>query len=68
MAVKHQSDCYRTFGGLRWVNFCDMFEDEHFIAVANLKASGARVKIRTHPEGYQQAFVHPDDIAKRDQA
>lgn len=64
MPFKHQSDCYRTFAGVRWPNLCDMLADEHDVEVAARKAAGHRIRIRTHPEGYQQAFIHPDDLHK----
>lgn len=62
MAIKDQTDCYRTIDGLRWPNFCDILEDSHREDVAACKAAGIRIKIRKHPEGYHQAFIHPDDF------
>lgn len=62
MTIKHQADCYRTFDRVRWPNYCDIFEDEHLNAIAAAKAGGARIKIRKHPDGYSQAFIHPGDL------
>lgn len=64
MAIKHQSDCYRTFDGVRWPNLCDMLAEEHEVEVKARKSAGQRIRIRTHPDGYGQAFIHPDDLHK----
>lgn len=58
--MKHQGDCYRTFNGLRWPNFCDILDDEKQQAVAEAKDNGKRFRLRKHPDGYYQAFIHPD--------
>lgn len=63
MPIKHQSACYRTFDGVRWPNLCDMISELEEWAVAEAKAAGKRIRIRTHPDGYRQAFIHPDDLA-----
>jgi hypothetical protein len=64
MAFKDQTQCYRTIKGVRWPNFCDILEDYHQDDVDAFKAWGGRIAIRTHPEGYKQAFAHPDDLAQ----
>lgn len=68
MTFKDQTKCYRTFGGVRWVNLCDMLDEQHEIDVRAAKAAGVRVKLRKHPEGYRQAFTHPDDSEKLEAA
>ena len=62
MPIKHQSDCYRTIDGVKWPNLCDMISDECDQDVADRKDRGERIKMRKHPEGYYQAFIHPDDL------
>ena len=64
MPIKDQTACYRTVNGVKWPNFCDMLDDVHFEDVAKAKAAGARIKKIKHPDGYHQAFIHPDDINK----
>ncbi len=64
MSFKDQTQCYRTIKGVKWPNFCDILEDSDQADVDAFKASGGRVAIRTHPDGYKQAFVHPDDLDK----
>ncbi len=64
MPFKDQTRCYRTFGGIRWRNLCDILEDRHEADVAACKAAGARIRLRMHPEGYKQAFFHPEDQTK----
>lgn len=63
MPFKHQNQCYRTFDGVQWPNFCDVLDDEEKRAIAEAKADGARFKMRKHPGGFAQAFIHPDDLA-----
>ena len=63
MAYKDQTQCYRTFDGVRWPNWCDVMEDEQVKAVEDAKAAGKRIKLRKHPDGYYQAFMHPEDMA-----
>lgn len=65
MPVKHQSDCYRTIDGLRWPNLCDVFSEDDERDIAKRKAKGQRIRMRKHPEGYYQAFIHPDDLESR---
>lgn len=62
MTFKNQQDCYRTFDGVRWINFCDVLEESHERDVAEARRQGARIKMRKHPDGYHQAFIHPDDF------
>jgi len=64
MPYKDQTKCYRTFDGVRWMNFCDILDDRHEEYVAAVKAAGVRVRLCKHPEGYHQAFFHPDDAEK----
>ena len=60
--VKHQADCYRTFDGLRWPNFCDVMEERHKQDIDEARRQGARIRLRKHRDGYHQAFIHPDDV------
>lgn len=62
MAYKHQADCYRTFDGVRWPNLCDILDAEMDADVRARRKAGQRIKVRQHPEGYLQAFIHPDDL------
>lgn len=63
MPYKAQTECYRTFDGVRWPNWCDVDDDAARRDVAEARAAGCRLKMRKHPLGFQQAFIHPDDIA-----
>lgn len=63
MAIKHQSDCYRTFDSVRWPNLCDVLDEENERDIAKRKAQGQRIRLRKHPDGYYQAFIHPDDLS-----
>lgn len=64
MPVKTQDKCYRTIGGVRWPNLCDVMSPAEETIVADAKAAGARVVMRKHPRGFQIAFIHPDDFLK----
>jgi len=61
MPIKDQTLCYRTIKGVKWLNLCDMLEQIHQDDVAAIKRAGGRIALRRHPDGYQQAFFHPDD-------
>lgn len=62
MPVKHQAACYRTFEGVRWSNMSDLLSVSMEGAAEAVQKQGFHVKVRTHPDGYKQAFVHPDDL------
>jgi hypothetical protein len=62
MPYKDQTLCYRTFQGIKWINFCDVTEDYHNERVVEKKLKGARIKLIKHPDGYRQAFIHPEDF------
>lgn len=62
MPYKHQSDCYRTINGVRWTNFCDILDDKTAEEIAGFKKNGMRFRLIKHPDGFKQAFVHPDDL------
>jgi hypothetical protein len=64
--VKHQSDCYRTIRGQRWPNLCDILETYHEEEVAARRLAGHRIRLFKHPDGYRQAFIHPDDLVRYD--
>lgn len=64
MALKDQTQCYRTFDGVRWANLCDVLDERDEQDVRAARNTGVRIRMRKHPEGYQQAFYHPDDEAK----
>jgi quinolinate synthase len=55
-------DCYRTFDGVKWPNYCDVLDQSHEEDVEKAKKEGKRIKLRKHPDGYYQAFIHPDDL------
>lgn len=63
MTFKHQSECYRTFNGVKFVNYADVLDDAVKLDVEQRQRAGQRVRIRKHPGGYYQAFIHPDDLA-----
>lgn len=58
--TKHQADCYRTFGGEKWMNYGDILSDEHMAEVKAMQAAGTKIKLRKHPDGYYQAFIKPE--------
>lgn len=64
MPIKPQDRCYRTIGGVRWPNMCDVWSPDEETIVAEAKADGARIAMRKHPHGFMVAFIHPDDYAK----
>lgn len=64
MAIKSQDQCYRTFDGVRWPNYSDMHSMEEELHVASLRASGCRIRVRSHSSGFRIAFIHPDDLAR----
>jgi hypothetical protein len=64
MPYKHQASCYRTIGGVRWPNLCDVIDAEGERAVAEARAAGSRLRMVKHKEGFHQAFIHPDDLEK----
>lgn len=61
MPFKHQMNCFRTFQGRRWYNFADLINEELWNEFRQAKAAGLRFKLRMHPLGFYQAFLHPDD-------
>lgn len=64
MPYKHQANCYRTIGGVQYVNQCDVLGEEHFKLVETAKRLKVRHRVVKHPDGYGQLFVHPDDTAR----
>jgi hypothetical protein len=62
MPIKNQSDCYRTIKGVRWPNLCDVLEPSQENEVRARRDAGHRVRTIRHPDGYYQAFIHPDDL------
>ncbi|GAA5662618.1 hypothetical protein Brsp07_01088 [Brucella sp. NBRC 14130] len=64
MAIKHQSQCYRTFAGVRWPNLCDLCGPDHEAAATAVRKAGYRIKVQAHPDGFRRAFIHIDDLAK----
>lgn len=64
MAFKHQSNCYRTINGEKWVNLCDVLGPEDKAEIVRRKALGQKIAMRKHAEGYHQAFIHPNDLEK----
>lgn len=68
MPYKDQTRCYRTIDGIKWFNLCDILDGRDEEDVKRAKSAGVRVRLRKHPEGYQQAFFHPEDEEKLDAA
>lgn len=66
MPYKDQTKCYRTFDGVQWPNLCDVMDGSHEDEVKARKAAGHRIRLIKHPDGYRQAFIHPDDLDRRD--
>lgn len=64
MAYKNQTQCYRTFGGVRWANWCDVLDPAQETEIRYLKAIGIRFRQVKHPDGYRQAFIHPEDVRR----
>lgn len=63
MPVKDQTKCFRTFGGIKYMNLCDVLDEQHFELVKLAKAMPIRHRLIKHPSGYGQLFVHPDDVS-----
>lgn len=59
MPIKHQSQCYRIFKGIRYKNFCDliMSDEENEKMVIQAKNEYVYVRQIKHPDGYNQLFV-----------
>lgn len=64
MPIKNQTECYRTVKGIRWPNMCDIMTEDDELDVARFRARGGRLKVLKHPDGYKQAFAHPDDLER----
>lgn len=65
MPFKHQAECYRTFDGVRWPNLCDVLDGDQEDEVRARKAAGHRIRLIKHPDGYRQAFIRPEDLARK---
>jgi hypothetical protein len=63
MPTKHQTDSYRTIGGVRWPCWGDLCDEAQEREAAELRRQGIRLRIEQHA-GYKRAFVHPDDRAE----
>ncbi len=64
MPHKQQNTCYRTIGGRRWPNLCDIIGEEEERIVADYRKAGGRIRFVKHPQGFRSAFVHPDDYTR----
>lgn len=62
MPIKHQSACYRTIAGVRWINLADLVSVEMESAASAVREAGYRIKVQVHPDGFRRAFVHPEDL------
>lgn len=63
MPYKHQAHCYRTIGGVPYVNHCDVLDKETGKLVVKAKRLKVRHRVVKHKDGYGQLFVHQDDMA-----
>ena len=43
------------------MNLCDIMSDDDQDDVDACRQAGARIRLRKHPQGYHQAFYHPED-------
>lgn len=61
--MKHQSNCYRTIGSIKFTNFCDLIMSEEEIAevVAAAKNKYKYVRKIKHPSGYYQLFISNEE-------
>lgn len=64
MSIKTQDKCYRTIGGVRWPNLCDVLSNYEEELVMEARERGARIAMRKHPSGFRIAFIHPDDFER----
>jgi hypothetical protein len=62
MGIKHQTESYRTIGGIQWPCLMDILSAEHDAEIKARKASGARIRI-IKIDGFRRAFIHPHDLA-----
>lgn len=64
MPIKHQTESYRTRGGIRFMNEGDICEgDVRAAAKAQVKAfraAGRKAFYEVHPEGYARVFAQPE--------
>jgi hypothetical protein len=59
---KHQTNCYRTIKGERYVNLCDVLSPADEALVLKAKAVGAPHRIIKHPDGFKMLFVSERQI------
>jgi hypothetical protein len=57
MAIKEQTNCFRTIQGKRFINWCDLLCAEHEAEIAKVKAAGIPHRIFRHPAGFRRLFV-----------
>lgn len=64
MPYKDQTKCYQTINGVKYVNQFDVVDPEHAYLVQKAKDLGLRMKLVSHPDGFKQLFLHPNDETK----
>jgi len=60
MGIKHQADCYRVIGGVKYKNYSDLImgEVENEKVIEEVKASGKKYRVISHwSKDYKQIFV-----------
>jgi len=62
MPEKLQSECYRTIGGKRFINWCDILEPEHEAMAEACKLHKIPHRIFKHPDGFRRLFVREDKV------
>ena len=62
MAFKHQSDCYRTISGARFINWCDLLDQEHEEQVALAKRLGIRHRVIKTTDGTRRLFIEESAV------
>lgn len=67
MPFKNQDLCYRTIGGVKWLNLHDLYSDDLDAAAKAVKDARPRIRARRINQGEDGGhgiFVHPGDLER----
>lgn len=59
MAWKNQNKCFRNIRGIRYENYADLIygDAENAVVISNAMATGRRMRLVKHKDGYRQLFL-----------
>lgn len=58
--AKHQTECYRTIKGQKYINWCDVLDENGEAALEACKMRKIPHRAFKHPDGFIRLFVRED--------